>query len=139
MDKTTVSVSVSAFENPINTTEIKEPMMLKEESKKPDTVVYVPINGANLRNNHLTLTSYKYLFSRDVVGGSNKQNQAYNKIRLECDGVGEVYTDIDGKKWKFRDRKLMRQFFEHHKALDGDKVKLTKVSDQHFKLQLIKS
>jgi hypothetical protein len=107
--------------------------------EKADTVAYIPIGRGAIDNDYVKLTSCKHLFSPDIIGGSNKKSLAIKEFTLECEGVGSTWSDIDGTKWLFRARKHMRMFYKQQKAKPGDSVKITKINDLHFKLQLIKS
>tara|TARA_R110002049_G_scaffold115222_1_gene267084 strand:+ start:1580 stop:1741 length:162 start_codon:yes stop_codon:yes gene_type:complete len=50
-------------------------------------------------------------------------------------GVGAVETDIDGDKKFFRDRKTVKQFFQHNSIRDGDAVVVTRRGKYEFEVK----
>jgi hypothetical protein len=104
----------------------------------PVSGVWVEINDANIRNDHIYLGDVIDFFPSDAVGGPNSASASPNKITVEFESGGNVETDVAGDKKILRSRGAVREFFQRTKASGGDRVLITKTAGRHFRFELVK-
>jgi hypothetical protein len=88
----------------------------------------VPINEANLKNDHIYLRKILSLFPKSAIGGSDKSQRAAELLTMNYVPGDSVMTDIAGPdrlgrqrpKFIFRDRRSIKNFFARSGAEVGD-------------------
>jgi hypothetical protein len=92
----------------------------------------IELTQGNINNSHLYLASVIDLFPKSAIGGSNEEAAANTKLEIHC-GFGEpIFTDIAGDKNIFRKRSWVREFFETHKLICGDRVIIENTGANRF-------
>lgn len=94
----------------------------------------IQINGANLRNNHMYLTSIIHLFPDAIVGGANTGAAAPQAATIMWGNSNSVQTDIDATKRLFRKRGWQREFFEANDIRDGDYVAIYELAPFKYRV-----
>lgn len=89
-------------------------------------------------NDYFNLMAARSLIPHDSIGGSNEA-LAGKPVSVTFIPGAAVQTDFDGKKKFFRTRGAVGEFFKLAGAKAGDFVILTKVSDRHFEVRLLKA
>lgn len=97
-------------------TEVKAPL----RTTLHDAVI--ELTQGNINNHHLYLSSVMTLFPSSAVGGGSEEELAKQLLEVHS-GIGDpVRTDIAGDKKIFRKRGWVREFFETHRLVAGDRV-----------------
>ena len=96
----------------------------------------IQINQANIKHNHLYLSSIIGFFPIDVVGGSNGDDIASRLVKIILPFGEEVMTDIIGDKKIFRKRSWVGQLYKYRNAKPGDNVLLKWVAPYHLEIEL---
>jgi hypothetical protein len=94
------------------------------------------LKGANVRNNHINLSTFLNAFPQEVIGGRNKSDVAPRQIEIDWGGPKPILTDIDGSKSIFRGRGWVRRFFEASQAQEGDFVLVTQTAPYKVSVRL---
>ena len=100
-----------------------------------DTVRRIQLTQGNIGNQHIYLRGCSSILPADCVGGGNKE-KAGRPVRVKFEPGGTVDTDVDGKKWFFRERKAVRAFLEGSAAEAGDWVIVERVGDRSFEVRM---
>ena len=100
-----------------------------------DAVRRTRLTPGNIGNHHIYLRECSSIFPADCIGGGNK-NEAGIPVSVKFEPGGIVDTDVDGKKWIFRDRKAVRAFLEGSAAEAGDWVVVERVGDRSFEVRM---
>lgn len=91
----------------------------------------IAITGGNLRNDHLYLTAVLDLFPRDAIGGPNDDTLGV-PVEIHCGIDAPVVTDIAGDKKIFRRRAWVKEFFQAHAIVEGDRVVVERTGPRRF-------
>jgi DNA polymerase-3 subunit epsilon len=105
----------------------------------PASGVWIEINSANIRNDHIYLRDVIDFFPSDAIGGSNSASASPHTIDVEFNPGDTIQTDLAGDKRFLRARGAVKKFFRLAKAANGDRVLVTKIADRHFRFELVRS
>lgn len=107
-------------------------------SKRPSTEdassEEITLSDNNLRSHSLRLSTIMDRFPRDVVGGSNRDEQAPKTLTVEFPDQSMCLTDIDGRKKILRERSAIRRFYAAHGLKAGDRVRVTWLGERRIRL-----
>jgi ASCH domain len=91
----------------------------------------ITVTQGNINWNHLYVRQALSLLPQDCIGGHN-ETMPGKPITLHLEGVGQVETDVDGRKMFFRRRSQVGRFFAQAGVSAGDTVRLTRLSEREF-------
>lgn len=127
-----------------NGVKMKEP---KSTARSPDslpspaTVRLIPITSSALAHGRLNIKCCgRSFFPDDCFGKSSKKGGHGRLLRLDVRGRSEpiltdIPTDLAGRpRWFFRDRAWVRDFVKKHQLLAGDKVVITRISQDRYRI-----
>ncbi|OHB27516.1 MAG: hypothetical protein A2790_22260 [Phenylobacterium sp. RIFCSPHIGHO2_01_FULL_69_31] len=100
--------------------------------------VWVEINDANLRNDHIYLNAVLDYFPESARGGSSAADAATDLLKIEFVPGQTIQTDIAGGHNFLRARSEVRDFFERSGAASGDRVLIEKTGSRQFRFTLCK-
>nr|WP_274600804.1 ASCH domain-containing protein [Ectothiorhodospira shaposhnikovii] len=98
----------------------------------------VQITQGNINNNHIYLREFFDRFPEEVIGGSNRREEAARTVTVDWGGDALVQTDLDGSKRLFRARSWVRNFFELNDAAAGDWVLVEEIGFYTYRVRLVK-
>lgn len=98
----------------------------------------IELTQGNINNNHFYMREARSLIPHDAIGGSNEAS-AGNLVSVTFVPGRKIETDFDDEKKFFRKRAPVGEFYGLTEAKAGDFVLLTKKTDRHFEVRLIKA
>ncbi len=106
--------------------------------------VLKPLTPGNLRNKHFYLTGHYDFFPADCFGSSRQRGGTKGcEIEIVLDGLDDVIrTDIgsEAKTGKprrfFRERKLVRRFYDQHQVTAGEKLALERLDQRRYRVSV---
>lgn len=93
--------------------------------------ILVRVTGGGVRNGYLSLRGHLDFFPAGSLGGGTEQ-EGGEPLSVDFDGVGEVQTDVNRPKLRFRNRSQTRAFIEHHELAQGDLVEIRRVGEGRY-------
>lgn len=110
---------------------------LKTENNQNKSIVILPVTHELIKEGNVRVGKYCGDFlPQDTLGTSSKKKGMGKTIEIQLSGLDiTVKTDIPEDKKIFRNRREIREFVQHHKLRQGDKVYLERLDHRVFRLR----
>lgn len=97
--------------------------------------IVIRLTQGNLSNSHVYLRNHLDFFPADAIGAANAKDGEGKLLTVYFAGLAEpVETDITGDHKSFRCRGAWREFFAHHRLVEGDSVAIERQSAYEYRV-----